>query len=241
MEPILIGSRREPMWDDFLIDTSKTDTPLKLHHPVQRDRAIFTEPWAQGSSPYLSILQDGDRYLMYTSHTAGLVCSQSTDGIHWERPSLGLVEYEGSRDNALVSFEHDGPDSAPRAMHFDGFRAFADTNPACPPEERIKAMANVDEHLRVYASPDGLRFRMLGVLPIRAQNPGTPFDSINTLFYDRNIGKYRAYVRDYFSPSNSADGIWIRAISGTESEELFPKKGGWPKARYLQYDTPNAW
>ena len=241
MEPIRIGSRREPMWDDYLIDTEQTDTPLKLHHPVQRDREIFTEPWAQTASPYLSIVQDGDRYLMYSRGSAGLLLSQSTDGIHWERPGLGLVEYESSKDNSLVAFVHPAPDDSPRAMHFDGFRAFVDDNPACPPEERIKAVANVDDHLRVYASPDGFRFRMLGILPIRAQNPGTPFDSINTLFWDKNIGKYRAYVRDYYSPSNPADGIWIRAISGTESGELFPESGKWPKAQYLRYDTPNAW
>ena len=243
MDEIRIGSRREPMWDDFLIDTEQTDTPLKLHHPVARDCAVFEEPWAQGSSPYMCVLRDGKRYLMYTDHPTGLICSESADGIHWERPGRGLVELNGSRDNALVAFTEsgDGADSEPCAGHFDGFRAFVDDNPAALPEERIKAVANVNARLHVYVSSDGLRFRHVGPLSVPAENPGTPYDSVNTLFYDRRIGKYRVYVRDYFSPSNPADGIWIRAISTSESAELFPASGSWPKARYLRYDTPNAW
>ncbi len=234
----IIGSRREPLWDDWLIDTEKTDTPALLHHPVQRECETFTEPWATENHPYLCVLKDGDICRMYTIHTAGLVCSVSTDGIHWERPSYGLVEWQGSRENALCSFEY--PGEPPRAQRFDGFRAFVDENPKSLPEERIKAVANVDSGLWFYVSSDGLRFRFAGRLNIPGQNPGTPYDSVNTVFWDKNIGKYRAYIRDYFSASNPADPVWIRAISGSESEELFPE-GGWPKARYLEYDTPNAW
>ena len=96
MEPIRIGSRREPMWDDYLIDTDLTDTPLKLHHPTERESVVFTEPWAQGvNNAYMCVLRDGGRYLMYTNGRGGLVCSLSTDGIRWERPDLGLAEYEG--------------------------------------------------------------------------------------------------------------------------------------------------
>ena len=240
MEAIRIGSRREPMWDDFLIDTDKTDTPLELHHPIQRDRTVFTEPWAQGTSPYLCVLQDGKRFLMYTNHRAGLVCSQSTDGIHWERPSLGLVEYEGSKNNALVSFVEDEPDPIPHAVQFDGFRAFVDDNPACDPTERIKAVANVNERLQLYVSPDGFRFRHAGTLSIPTQS-GTPFDSVITVFFDPKIGKDRAYVREYEPPAVPGDPIWIRAIGTTESDTLFPASGAWPKTRFLQYDTPDLW
>lgn len=241
MEPIRIDSRRELMWDGFLIDQERTDAPLTLHHPVQRDCVVFTEPWAQGvNNAYMCVLKDGERYLMYTNCRGGLVCSQSTDGIHWERPDLGLVEYEGSRHNALVSFTDSESGSIPHAVCFDGFRAFVDDNPSCTPEERIKAVANVNEHLQLYVSLDGLRFRHAGTLIIPAQS-GTPFDSVNTVFYDKRIGKYRAYVRDYEPPAVHGDPIWIRAISTTESEDLFPSSGEWPRAQFLKYDTPDLW
>ena len=240
MEPLYIGSRREPMWDDWLIEPEKTDTPLLLHHPVERECTLFEEPWAQGTSPYLCVLRDGERFLMYTNHRAGLVCSQSTDGIHWERPALGLVEYEGTKDNALVSFVEDEPGCVPHAVQFDGFRAFIDGNPTCLPEERIKAVANVNERLQLYASPDGFRFRHAGTLSIPTQS-GTPFDSVNTVFFDPKIGKYRAYVREYEPPAVPGDPIWVRAIGTTESDALFPESGAWPGTQFLQYDTPDLW
>ena len=31
--------------------------------------------------------------------------AESTDGIHWDRPNFGLVEFRGNRDNNLVSIE----------------------------------------------------------------------------------------------------------------------------------------
>ncbi len=247
MEVLNIGSRREPMWDDWLIDTEKTDTPLRLHHPVERECTLFTETWAQGTSPYLCVLRDGDRYLMYTAHNAGTVCSVSSDGIHWERPELGLIEVNGSKNNALIGITgtEDTDPYAPGKYvpgHFDGFRVFVDDSPGCPPEERIKAVTDMHSCLHILVSEDGYSFRYKGPLSIKAQNPGTPFDSVNTVFYDRYAGKYRAYVRDFYSASNPADTIWIRAISATESTQLFPGDGKrWPKARSLQYDTPNAW
>ena len=195
---------------------------------------------------YLCVLRDGDRYLMYTAHTAGVVCSVSRDGIHWERPDLGVTEYDGSTHNALIGIIGDGetplyPPDRYVPAHFDGFRMFVDKNPACLPGERIKALFSMNSGLHLLVSEDGFRFRYAGAPVIPAQNPGTPYDSVNTLFYDPRIGKYRAYVRDYFQASNPADPIWIRAISASESEEIFPKSGSWPKARYLRYDTPNAW
>ena len=187
----------------------------------------------------------GDQYLMYTAHEAGTVCSVSTDGIHWERPDLGIVEADGSKHNALIGIIGDGitglyPPDRYVPAHFDGFRMFVDSNPDALPGERIKALFSAHSSLHLLVSEDGYRFRYAGQMSIPAENPGTPYDSVNTLFYDRHIGKYRAYVRDYFQASNPADPIWIRAISASESAELFPKSGSWPKARYLRYDTPNA-
>jgi len=237
---INIGSRRELLWDDVLVDTKESTTEFRLHQPVQRDCTTFTQPWAQGASPYMCVLQDGDIYRMYNPLSGGLVYSESRDGIHWEQPNLGLVEYEGSRDNSLVSFVME-PGSEPRARGFDGFRAFIDENPNCPPEERYKAVANEHEHLQCFVSADGLQFKHVGQLTIPTVNPGSPFDSTNTVFFDKNTGKYRCYVRDYYNPSNAGTGgLWIRAISTSESAELFPTHG-WPKTKFLRYDTPNAW
>jgi len=226
---IHIGSRRELLWDDHIVDTEKSTTKAKMHHPVQRECVItFDQPWASGCTGYFCVMQDGDKYRMYNSLLKGLIYSESTDGIHWEHPNLGLVEMNGNKDNPIMGLR-------------DGYnRTFIDTNPNCPPEQRIKILGNVNEGLQCYYSPDGIQVVHMGPLAIKGFNPGSPFDSINTLFYDRHIGKYRAYVRDYSSPSNPEEGNWSRAISTTASEELFPANG-WPRPKYLRYDTPNDW
>ena len=32
----------------------------------------------------------------------GLAYAESSDGVHWEKPNLGLVEFEGSKENNLL-------------------------------------------------------------------------------------------------------------------------------------------
>ena len=68
-------------------------------------------PWETATATYVTILRDDDKYRMYyqvwngyPDDTEGLeVCyAESTDGINWVKPSLGLHEFEGSRDNNLL-------------------------------------------------------------------------------------------------------------------------------------------
>ena len=74
----------------------------RLHPPVPRE-VVFTydAPWEGPMSAYVGLFQDGDVYRMYyraggdDSHEYAAM-ALSTDGIHWERPRLGLFEYKGS-------------------------------------------------------------------------------------------------------------------------------------------------
>ena len=237
-QALYIGSRRELLWDDTLIDTEQSNTVAELHHPVQRECVLsFSQPWVRKDGAYKCVLTDGDLHRMYTCLAGKIFYAESRDGIHWEQPNLGLVECDGSTDNSLVKFEF-LPDFEPAG--FDGFRVFVDENPACLPEERYKAIGDMYGKLQIYVSADGLSFRHVGHLPLRAQHPFTPFDSINTLFFDKNTGKYKAFVRDFYAAPNPAEPNWVRAISVTESAELFPKEG-WPQAKFLQYSNPNPW
>jgi len=219
---INIGSRRELLWDDHIVDTERSDTKFKLHRPVRRDCVI-----TYTGSCYGCVLQDGDIYRMYS----GFLYSESRDGIHWERPYL--TNSDGTPGDPFIPISPT-----------DGFRVFIDNNPNCKPDERYKAVGSrgYPEGLQVFACSDGFHFKPIGHLPIRVMNPGSPFDSINTLFYDENTGTYKVYARDYSSPSNPEEGTWSRAISMTESKELFASQGAkWPRGKYLRYDTPNDW
>ena len=111
--PTEIGSRRQLLVDDTLIERTGGEVELRLHSPVERE-VVFTHdrPWEGGYSGYNTLFRDGDRYRMVYRAAAwpGIgkepslsVClAESRDGIHWVRPELGLVEFQGSKKNNII-------------------------------------------------------------------------------------------------------------------------------------------
>ena len=97
-----IGSRRELMVDRFLIERLQ-GTTLRLQTPQPGGIAVkYDRPWEDRFCFYTTVLKDGDKYLMYYRSYFGNVINQgaeatcyaeSTDGIHWTKPDLGLVEF----------------------------------------------------------------------------------------------------------------------------------------------------
>src|SRR5690606_41276915 len=69
----------------------------------------FDKPWEGNCSGYCTIIKDGDLYRMYYRgiREAGkdgndneVTCyAESTDGIHWTKPSLGIYEIDGTLEN----------------------------------------------------------------------------------------------------------------------------------------------
>lgn len=106
----------------------------------------------------------------------GVCYAESTDGIHWDRPDLGLVEFRGSRHNNLIR----GPCGVPAL------------NPKGDANERFMGIVEVGGQLYVTVSPDGLRWR-------RRQHPCLPFcaDTNNQLIYDPDTDKYLALLRGF--------------------------------------------
>ena len=71
-----------------------------------------------GCSIYGSVLHDGGRFRMWYQAWAQendgtdslcIGCVESDDGIHWTRPSHGLIERGGSRDNHLTGLPLHAP------------------------------------------------------------------------------------------------------------------------------------
>ena len=114
---------------------------------------VTDRPWEGNASHYRTVLKDGDRYRMYFSglqydvrdgemthaHERYLCYAESTDGVSWERPVLGLVEFDGSTKNNIVA-----DSQSVEGVTIDASRLvpFKDTNPNCKPDERYKAMTN---------------------------------------------------------------------------------------------------
>lgn len=232
---INIGSRREVFWDDTMIERKKSTTEFKLHHPVQRECVLTVEPACEKPCDgfYMCALQDDDVYRMYVVINGNIVYAQSQDGIRWEQPMLGITKLDGSKDNSLL-FDLDKLHAAGMKGEFDGFRVFVDENPKCKRGERYKAVANIGKDLVLFVSSDGIHFKQREPLKIKGH-----FDSVNTVFYNKQTGTYQAFVRDFHAPSVPCD-IWLRDIRFTESKELYPKDG-WPVPKQLQYENMVDW
>lgn len=203
--PIDIGSRLEPLLDDYLVGKIEGDARLKLHRPEPKEVVLVTDaPWEGNTCAYYTLFQDGDKYRMYyrgshfdeqtkkPAHQEVVCYAESRDGIHWIKPKLGLVEFNGSKENNVVWGGIGG----------HNFTPFKDTNPACPPESRYKALAHgraarkgdpkPRNGLYAFGSPDGIHWRLLGDGPVITKGA---FDSQNLAFYDSVNGVYRDYHR----------------------------------------------
>ncbi len=116
-DPIDIGSRLELFVDDYLIDEMSGDAKMILHHPTPQEVAIVhDEPWEGNGTNYHSVFQDGDHYRLYymahdytitegeviSSHPLYYCYAESVDGIHWHKPELGLIEFNGSMKNNIM-------------------------------------------------------------------------------------------------------------------------------------------
>jgi hypothetical protein len=197
-EPIDLGSRLELFVDDYLIETM-TGVRLALHRPTRREVVIVHDaPWEGSGSGYHTVFQDGEQYRMYykawqltptqgklvVPHDTLGAYAESTDGIHWVKPRLGLIDFEGSKENNLVW--------AGQGSH--DFTPFRDANPDCPPRARYKAVGRGSGGLLAFQSPDGVRWSPLGDGPVMT---GAAFDTQNLAFWDSVRGEYRAYVRHF--------------------------------------------
>ncbi|MHC4632557.1 MAG: SGNH/GDSL hydrolase family protein, partial [Planctomycetota bacterium] len=221
-----IGSRLELFVDDFLIEQME-EVNLTLHRPICREVVIVHDrPWEGNTCGYHTIFKDGDLYRMYYRgwnhdnktqkqlHKAMVCYAESSDGIHWNRSSLGLVEFDGSKNNNIIL---KGPGS-------HNFTPFKDANPNCAPDKRYKAVARGEDdgHKKLFAfqSADGIHWQLMQSEPVITEGA---FDSQNLAFWDPVRKEYRCYFRDFHSG--------VRGIKTSTSIDFIR----WTKPVWLQY------
>ncbi len=221
MNPIDLGSRRELFVDPYLVDRL-TDAHLHLHEPVRRETVFrVQEPLENACTGCFNLVQADGKILVYyrgyhptgkheelpegwaESQTANLLVSD--DGINFERPSLGLVEAEGSKDNNLII----------RGSQAHNFCVFLDGNPSAPPDQRFKAVGGEGmNRLFGFTSSDGLVWESVHDGPLDITGA---FDSVNVPFWDDYAGCYRIFSR-YFELDEA--GERIRAIQSCKSDDF---------------------
>lgn len=234
---INIGKRRECFFDDYLIDVTRTTAEVRVHRPVRREFLFSHDsPWEGCGSDFQNFFYD-DEYGKYRMYYLGWklgedargsdgirACyAESVDGIHWEKPNLGLVEYNGSFDNNIIIDSKMHP-------RLDNFMVFKDTNPDCPSSERYKAILRTvlsgnpkevlcDFCLKCMVSSDGIHFDYG-----RNIHEHGAYDSLNVAFWDENAKVYRCYFRgNHKVGDKSVDvkmGLEVRDIRYMESKDF---------------------
>ena len=206
-----IGSRRELFVDDSLIE-SMQGVRLQLQKPLPAGKILqFDQPWEGITSWTLSIVKDGDHYLLYyigrshedyikpsalrqgekvvKAHPTTLCLAKSPDGKTWTKPTLGIHEFNGSKHNNIVAIAPDLP-GVP----------FMDTNPQTPRDKRFKALwgqktNNGSMGAMISVSEDGLAWKPWRQEPVFTSNLPNAFDSVNLVFWSEHEQQYVCYFR----------------------------------------------
>lgn len=204
-----IGDRSQLFIDSRFVAESNNVT-LQMNPPVKAGPVILPDkPWESGEIGFcVSVAQYEGEYKMWylARDKTGGFCqcfARSADGRTWEKPELGLIEYQGTTNNNIV---------LTGAVETTVF-----LDPAAPPEQRFKALSAMywpdpqKAGLYVWTSPDGIHWmpppsRVFPLLP----------DTANQAFYDTRLKKYVANIR-----------VWdpLRKIGRVEMENILEP---WP-------------
>jgi len=190
-----IGSAEQLFVDNAII-ASSTGIRLTMNPPRKTgEKCIVADrPWeGHRVCAYNSVAEDGGIYKMWYDAIASdgsrwLCYATSTDGVRWDKPSLGIVEFNGSKDNNIVF-------PLEKRSHEPGC-VFLDTNPKCPADARYKMVCSYDGPggfgTYVLISADGLHWR-----PVSEKPSFRSSDTGNVALWDDRIERYVAYIRTW--------------------------------------------
>jgi len=228
---IELDSHRELFVDHFLID--KLDgTNLVMHNPHDEGEVLqFDKPWEGPFCAYVTVIKDEETYRLYYRGipTAGkdgnsdeVTCyAESKDGIHWEKPDLGIFKVNGTtRNNVILA------NAAPVTHNFSPFK---DMNPDVASQYLYKALGGTGSNgLIAWVSQDGIHWKKLQEKAVITEGA---FDSQNVSFWSEKEKKYLCYFRTW---RKVGDGGY-RSVSRTTSMDFIH----WTKPVQMEFgDTP---
>jgi len=214
-----VGSKKQLFIDEeFFASTNNIE--LNMNPPAKTGELTIKadRPWEQLGVGGGSIVQIGQEYYLYYSAnykypdsnepSRRLCLAVSEDGIHWEKPSLGLVTFNRSKDNNIVF-------PTIEESWFCGGWVFRDTCPDVGPDEQYKMIcrwsppgtpiAEVSEW--ALKSADGLHWAQM------SDSPAYRFsDTTNSAFWDDRIGRYVVYMRHNSDPYYAAEPVYIEGF-----------------------------
>ncbi len=255
-----VGNQKQLLFDDYVVEDIR-DTKRKINKPIKYsgNPIIVTDrPWESFAIPNDSaslpvmpntVLYDKEekifkmwgtifRYVFYDSaknsgYTYWAVYLTSKDGIHWQKPNLDIVEFNGSKNNNIIMQgkwwapvgtvikEMSEPDSQKRyKMLYTDVYGMDVFKKMSFDELKKNYKKLLDEYYQngkvqsvvcVAYSPDGIHWTPSKDNPVMY----TESDCMNTVFWDKNINKYVWFMRP-----NVYAGPWKRRIARTESKDF---------------------
>jgi hypothetical protein len=215
-----IGSRVEMFVDEWLIE-QRNRVEMKMHPPIRREVVLsFDQLWEGRASSFCTIIQEEDKIRLYYRGNASnrksddveqVTCyAESTDGIHFTRPELGIYEFQGSKRNNIVW----------QGIASHNFAPFRDESPHALPEERYKAVGGVATagtgptgNLYGLVSADGIHWRLKQEQPIMREGW---FDTHNTVLWDPQAALYRCFSRCWNSSREEKKFRGIETSTSTD-------------------------
>jgi hypothetical protein len=157
------------------------------------------------------VIQDGPKYRLYyrglpvakteLKSDTTTCYAESTDGIEWNKPELGLVDIRGSRANNVIL--------ADPAFSSD-FSPLLDRRPGVPAAQRFKALAGtMHTGLVAFVSADGIHWSRMREEPVFPPTRQPSFDSQNLAFWSESERQYVAYFRTFKTDPTAGRVRWI--------------------------------
>lgn len=155
-----------------------------MHRPVKKGAVIEPEfSWEVSLQTRCAPAWDpvAQKFKLWLIGSGGTSYAESNDGIHWTKPVLRQIEYNGSYENNFISVEPGltWPANAIENVVYD---------PDDPdPSRRFKGLGHCNGREPI-VSADGIHWHRLNV-------PKIPSQDESNLFYDRNTRTFIATVK----------------------------------------------
>ncbi len=209
------GPKRHLFLDPSFVAAAEGAT-LRVNPPLRQERVMVSDrPWEQLMITFYTTVRDeGGKlrmwYVCRDKEQGNLAYAESTDGLKWTKPELGVSEYMGSTANNLV-----GIHSLEGAVYRD---------PRGAGEEQYIYLSTGSGGVFRYTSPDGLRWKRHAQPLVRFQP-----DTQTVAFWDERHGTYRVYTRGK-DPKGPHEHTLRRKVVLLEMDSLAGRLGSDPKA-----------
>ena len=183
--PWQVGGEKQLFIDHRFIELSENIT-LAVNPPVKGPKDVFQNnlPWEAFRIGWTCVAEDDGVFKMWYAACDGdqwaggrwrLCYAVSADGLTWDKPHLGLVEFQGSRQNNIL---------------LDDIKlAWVFIDPHGTPEQRYKM---VHSGSRLATSPDGIHW---DVADVRMSKLPDGWDTQKQAWWDTRLNRYVVYVR----------------------------------------------